>query len=60
MNYGRNLSDEFEWDLLRLMGMEGIEKIWLVENKLNSFSLNLRILKLFLFIYEVIYNYLGI
>lgn len=40
--------------------MEWIEKIWLVENKLNSFSLNLRILKLFLFIYEVIYNYLGI
>lgn len=60
MNYGRNLSVDFEWDLLRLMGMEWIEKIWLVENKLNSFSLNLRILKLFLFIYEVIYNYLGI
>lgn len=60
MNYGSNLSDDFEWDLLRLMGMEWIEKIWLVENKLNSFSLNLRILKLFLFIYEVIYNYLGI
>lgn len=26
MNYGRNLSDDFEWDLLRLMGMEWIEK----------------------------------
>lgn len=47
MNYGRNLSDDFEWDLLRLMGMEWIEKIWLVKNKLNSFSLNLRILNYF-------------
>lgn len=42
------------------MGTEWTEKTLLAENKLNSFSLNSRILKLFLPTHEAIYNNLGI